>query len=128
MSAPTGPITFKKLNDIIAVSRRNNIRRGLRSALYSSSHEFFQCLEGPARAIDRLIATLARDRRHRALTILESQRIADYHLPDPFTFEPLEADTLFDFCTLAYEDMGIVSARAIFRGEWADACSAAPGA
>jgi hypothetical protein len=51
-------------------SRRNNPAQGLVGALYFGDGCFFQCLEGPAHAVDALYARLHHDPRHRDLVVL----------------------------------------------------------
>ena len=58
------------LDDILAQSRRNNPANGLVGALYFADGCFFQCLEGPAEAVDALYARLHDDPRHRDLKVL----------------------------------------------------------
>lgn len=55
---------------ILMQSRRNNPANGLVGALYFADGCFFQCLEGPALAVDALYARLHQDPRHRDLKVL----------------------------------------------------------
>ena len=55
---------------ILMQSRRNNPANGLVGALYFADGCFFQCLEGPAEAVDALYARLHDDPRHRDLKVL----------------------------------------------------------
>ena len=55
---------------ILMQSRRNNPANGLVGALYFADGCFFQCLEGPAEAVDALYARLHDDPRHRELKVL----------------------------------------------------------
>lgn len=55
---------------ILMQSRRNNPAKGLVGALYFADGCFFQCLEGPADAVDALYARLHDDPRHRDLEVL----------------------------------------------------------
>jgi hypothetical protein len=55
---------------ILMQSRRNNPRSGLVGALYYGDGCFFQCLEGEPGAIDELCARIAKDPRHRDMTVL----------------------------------------------------------
>ena len=55
---------------ILMQSRRNNPAQGLVGALYFADGNFFQCLEGPAAAVDALYARLHDDPRHRELKVL----------------------------------------------------------
>lgn len=55
---------------ILMQSRRNNPAQGLVGALYFADGCFFQCLEGPSDAVDRLYARLHQDPRHSDLKVL----------------------------------------------------------
>ena len=57
-------------------SRRNNPAKGLVGALYFGDGNFFQCLEGPVTEVDALYARLGKDDRHRDLTVLNREPIA----------------------------------------------------
>ena len=60
---------------ILMQSRRNNPANGLVGALYFADGCFFQCLEGPAEAVDALYKRLPADPRHRDLTVLSREVI-----------------------------------------------------
>ncbi len=60
---------------ILMQSRRNNPANGLVGALYFADGCFFQCLEGPAEAVDALYKRLPADPRHRDLTVLSRETI-----------------------------------------------------
>lgn len=106
---------------ILIQSRLNNPRRGLVGALYYGDGCFFQCLEGPAQAIDALYADLLRDPRHRDLKVLQRRSIrglsfsewAMKYVPgaadvralmkqrrqarfDPYRFDPATVDAMVD--------------------------------
>ncbi len=55
---------------ILMQSRKNNPANGLVGALYFGDGCFFQCLEGPAEAVDGLYVRLHRDPRHTDLKVL----------------------------------------------------------
>ena len=61
---------------ILMQSRRNNPRDELVGGLYFANGWFFQCLEGPAASIDRLLRRLAADPRHAQLAVLSRSPIA----------------------------------------------------
>lgn len=60
---------------ILMQSRRNNPANGLVGALYFGDGCFFQCLEGPADAVDALYGRLPKDTRHRDLAVLSRESI-----------------------------------------------------
>ncbi len=59
------------LSVILAESQRNNDRDGLTGALAAQRERYIQVLEGPAQALDALLARLATDPRHRDIVILD---------------------------------------------------------
>ena len=61
---------------ILMQSRRNNPANDLVGALYFADGCFFQCLEGPAEAVDALYARLHDDPRHRDLKVLSRTTVA----------------------------------------------------
>lgn len=60
---------------ILMQSRKNNPANGLVGALYFGDGCFFQCLEGPAEAVDGLYARLHQDSRHRDLKVLSRSSV-----------------------------------------------------
>jgi hypothetical protein len=60
---------------ILLESRRNNVSRNLVGVLYYGDGCFFQCLEGKAQDIDKLLESLNRDTRHGDLKILSRNPI-----------------------------------------------------
>ncbi len=67
MSRACGP---KDLEDILAVSRRNNVDRGITGALCYSGRGFLQCLEGPRDAVNVLYGLILTDTRNSRVTLL----------------------------------------------------------
>lgn len=60
---------------ILETARRENKKHQLVGALYYGNGCFFQCLEGPQHAIDKLYSKLLRDPRHADLKILSTVKI-----------------------------------------------------
>lgn len=75
-SGEDGPGLNADVARILMQSRRNNPAKGLVGALYFGDGCFFQCLEGPAEAVDALYGKLPHDSRHRDLTVLSRESIA----------------------------------------------------
>ena len=75
---PAGSDTVSLNADVARIlnqSRRNNPAQGLVGALYFGDGCFFQCLEGPAEAVDGLYGRLPNDPRHRDLIVLSREAI-----------------------------------------------------
>lgn len=60
---------------ILAESQRNNERDGLTGALAAHDERFIQVLEGPRQTLDGLLRRLAKDARHKDITIIDRQPI-----------------------------------------------------
>ncbi|KQY84931.1 BLUF domain-containing protein [Brevundimonas sp. Root1423] len=62
---------------ILAESQRNNDRDGLTGALAAHRNHYIQVVEGPAQALDALLRRLESDPRHRDVTLLDREPIAE---------------------------------------------------
>jgi hypothetical protein len=60
-----------EIKRIVAVSRRRNAEREVTGALISNRGRFAQILEGPADAVDEIMASIFRDQRHQQVTVIE---------------------------------------------------------
>lgn len=123
-----------EMGRILVQSRLNNPRRGLVGALYYGNGCFFQCLEGPAEAIDALYAKLLVDPRHKDLKVLQRHDIQGPHFSewamkyvpdaqqvqalmkqhrlrsfDPYRFELPTVNAMVDLLHQANESAGITS-------------------
>jgi hypothetical protein len=58
------------LDDVLAISRLNNLRDGITGALISSDRHFVQLLEGDRIAVRRCFKRIMRDPRHRDLQVV----------------------------------------------------------
>ena len=77
ISTARAPIDQVLLDDILAVSRRNNDAAKVTGLLLSAGRRFLQVLEGPD---DKVLATYARiqgDRRHKACVLLSCRTVAE---------------------------------------------------
>jgi hypothetical protein len=70
------------LIDIIGVSDRNNRRDHLTGVLLRHDGRFIQAIEGARVDLDRLMARIGGDRRHRDIRILSDRPIAARLFPD----------------------------------------------
>lgn len=60
---------------ILAKSRINNRKNGLVGVLYFGDGVFFQCLEGEEYEVEKLLAKLAQDTRHKELKVISKKHI-----------------------------------------------------
>ncbi len=63
------------LEEILAVSRRNNARCGVTGLLVSGGKRFLQVLEGPDQAVLDTYARIRGDARHFAFVLITSQKV-----------------------------------------------------
>ena len=61
----------REIADILAVSRRNNVRNGVTGMLMSKQGHFLQYIEGPDSSIVSLFTKIEVDGRHRQLNVVE---------------------------------------------------------
>lgn len=66
---------------IVTKSATNNGRDGLSGFLVYFNDRFFQVLEGEADAVDRLMARLEADPRHRSISVVERREVATPSFP-----------------------------------------------
>lgn len=65
------------LDNVLAVFRRNNSRRGVSGLLVSGGRRFLQALEGPEAAVRETYQRICADDRHRAFVILSEGEVAE---------------------------------------------------
>jgi hypothetical protein len=63
--------------EILRLSRQKNERQEVTGMLLYRDGNFMQLLEGPAGAVDALIATIKRDPRHHGLILMSRQAIGE---------------------------------------------------
>lgn len=76
ISTSVNLLTDEQLNDILLVSRKNNLERNITGVLLYSEGTFIQVLEGEAEYIDEIYAKIQSDPRHKNII-----RIAYANLP-----------------------------------------------
>ena len=67
----TGSCDTKALQEILSVSRKNNVDRQISGVLCYDQSFFMQCLEGPREAVDEIYARIKADKRHEKITLHE---------------------------------------------------------
>lgn len=73
ISTATGPVDTAA---ILAVSRRNNARDRVTGLLYANGKRFLQVLEGEAVDVERTLARITADPRHRAIVVLSCRDVS----------------------------------------------------
>lgn len=75
------PLTPEQVDEIARVSAENNKEHDLTGALMAAGGIFFQVVEGPKEAVDKLWDVLQKDDRHRDLLLL---RVEEGEIPRLF--------------------------------------------
>ncbi len=73
ISTATGPVDTAT---ILAVSRRNNARDRVTGLLYANGKRFLQVLEGEPADVERTLARITADPRHRAMVVLACRDVS----------------------------------------------------
>ena len=77
------PFSESELQELGENSARNNRELGITGVLMTSGGVFFQVLEGPEEAVDRVYSAIAADPRHTNLVVLELEHdIASRSFPE----------------------------------------------
>lgn len=66
-----------ELAHLLAMSRSNNLENGVTGMLLYANGSFFQVLEGDSAAVERLFDTIKSDRRHKQVTLIIREPIAE---------------------------------------------------
>ena len=82
VSAATEPMTTEALDELLAVSRRNNEARRLTGMLLYKNQRFMQVLEGDDSVVANLFDTVKHDPRHKRIDILRYEHIQYRSFPD----------------------------------------------
>lgn len=92
-----------ELADIVSVAQTHNAAVGITGGLIDTRRAFAQLLEGPAQAIDELMAKIVADRRHEAVQIVRSVTVTRRKFPfwtmaysGPFAFVDAHVEPLVD--------------------------------
>ncbi len=81
LSHITPQANYRHLADITQQSAALNRRDGIRAALLFDGYRFCQRADGPADAVEALLARLVKDSRHADLRVLFDQRLAAVDRP-----------------------------------------------
>lgn len=83
-----------EVSRIVETAQRNNFAHGITGVLVFGSGVFFQWIEGPAAAIQALIATLHRDTRHHDIVSLSQSEEERERLYPNWDMEKVEAEDI----------------------------------
>ena len=75
ISTSRRPVDQALLDEVLAVSRRNNERCGVTGLLVSGGKRFLQVLEGPDQAVLATYARIQNDPRHFAFVVLSTRAV-----------------------------------------------------
>lgn len=81
MSASTQEVSADALEQILEVSRRNNIAKQITGLLVVKGTTFLQVLEGESEVIKPLFQKLRQDQRHRQISIVSWETIDQRNFP-----------------------------------------------
>jgi hypothetical protein len=82
LSSSTVPVDAADLEEILAVSRRNNTAAGLTGMLLYADGHFIQTLEGEPEVVAEAFARIAGDPRHRDVLVALREEVAERAFPD----------------------------------------------
>ncbi|HEX5710126.1 MAG TPA: BLUF domain-containing protein [Sulfuricurvum sp.] len=80
-SVPTADTTFATANDILNTAAKANKLESITGMLIFNGKFFMQCIEGPDDAIERLMAKIINDTRHRDIVIIGEERADERFFP-----------------------------------------------
>jgi len=87
-------VTLESVDDILAVSRRNNNRSRVTGLLLFNGKRFLQLLEGPAVLVEESYARILKDDRHFAIVKLSERSIEEREFGSwDMAFERFPSDT-----------------------------------
>lgn len=76
------PFSQSELEDLLVKSRKHNLEVGITGILFYRNDNFLQLIEGEEAAVKALYASIRRDKRHRAVTTLFEETIAEREFAD----------------------------------------------
>lgn len=82
LSSATGTWTPAALEDLLEQCRTNNAADGVTGVLLYAGGSFVQTLEGPAEAVDAVMAKVRQDPRHRDVDVLRRGEVAERSFAD----------------------------------------------
>jgi len=81
-SAAAPDLTLEDIQELLRVARRHNAKRNITGVLLYAGRSFIQVLEGEKKDIDPLINAIERDKRHRNITVIIREPIAERSFED----------------------------------------------
>jgi hypothetical protein len=82
VSSARKALSEDEILEILRVARRNNERVNVTGMLLYREGNFLQVLEGPASAVDHIVAKIKRDPRHHGVIVISRRNITERHFSD----------------------------------------------
>lgn len=82
LSSACAPFSEQQLEELLAISRRNNERAGLTGMLLYADEHFIQTVEGEAEAVDEAFARIRQDTRHRNVIVALREEVEECRFGD----------------------------------------------
>jgi len=87
-----------ELVELLRKSRANNERDGVSGMLLYQGGNFIQVLEGPVEAVDRVLARVEKDPRHRGVILMSRRTVAEREFGEwSMGFATMTADEIAGF-------------------------------
>ncbi|RCH54095.1 blue light sensor protein [Mucilaginibacter hurinus] len=98
ISTATNLFTEYELMDLLDASRANNLKHNVTGMLLYAEGTFIQVLEGDLEQVNKVLAKIANDRRHKNIIELASGPVEKRNFPDwSMGFASVNADILKEF-------------------------------
>ena len=105
ISTATMRLSGDEIDELGRISSRNNLKVGITGILFSAQEFFFQILEGKEDAVDRILARIRRDQRHRDLLILKAEHDVAERLFSKWSMRTIRLDSTNDIILQAMRIM-----------------------
>jgi hypothetical protein len=90
------PMTAADIEALAEAAARKNAELGVTGVLLAAGGVFFQILEGPKEAVDRLFETIVADRRHEQVLLLGSREGVESRVFDNWAMGKVDLDASAD--------------------------------
>jgi len=98
LSSAVELFTEAQLVELLRKSGANNERHGVSGMLLYQGGNFIQVLEGPVEAVDRVLARVAKDPRHRGVIVMSRRPVAEREFGEwSMGFATMTADEIAGF-------------------------------
>lgn len=108
MSTASNPLPDHELMDIKEKNRRESARLGLTGMLIFHRNTFIHCYEGESDKVQRMLASVSKDRRHKGLKGISEGRLSERQFREAsMELRVLDKDPLFSSSELSADQVGI---------------------